>query len=60
MARAKRGATLHATVVVDDGDMGGEVRLLIEGRTFIVSGRLRTGLRDLADRVDHDKAFWSR
>lgn len=60
MARKKSGGTFQATVIVDDSDMGGEVRMLIEGRTFIISGGLRKGLRDLADTSAHDAAFWSK
>lgn len=58
---AKRdGGTFQATVVVDGSDIGGEVRLLVGGRTYVVSGSLKRGLRDLADAAAHDKAFWGK
>lgn len=41
-------AFMSASVAVDPASIGGEVRLLIEGHTFIVHGRLAKGLRALA------------
>ncbi len=41
-----------ATVIVDDKDIGGEVRLLVEGRTFILRGGVVRGLRDLEKCAD--------
>lgn len=41
-------AWMSANIAVDPASIGGEVRLIVEGRTFIVSGRLAKGLRSLA------------
>lgn len=40
------GGSFEATVIVDWGRRG-EVRLLVEGKTFVVRGRLADGLRSL-------------
>lgn len=54
MARDAKG-TFSAVVIVDPKDMGGEVRLLVEGRTFIVSQRLKKGLRAMAAEISDAK-----
>lgn len=50
MARDAKG-TFSATVVVDSKTIGGDVTLLIEGRTFVVSGALKRGLRAMASEI---------
>lgn len=41
-------ATYSATVIVDPPHLGGDVTLIINGRTFIVRGALKRGLKSLA------------
>jgi len=50
MARDAQG-TFNAVVIVDPKSIGGEVRILIEGRTFVVSDRLKRGLRAMAAEI---------
>lgn len=47
--------TFSALVIVDPKDLGGEVRMLINGRVFIVSGRLKRGLRAMAAEINETK-----
>lgn len=48
------GGTFTATVIVDRGSRG-EVRMLIDGRTFIVHGSLANGMRSLASGTIDDE-----
>jgi len=58
--RRDPGGTLSATIIVDPPDIGGEVRMIVEGRTFVLRGGVVQGLRKVcADRA-HDAAFWSK
>lgn len=54
MATKKKdiGATFSAVVIVDPPSMGGEVRMLIDGHTFVLRGRVVRGLRNMAHERD--------
>jgi hypothetical protein len=44
--------TFSATIIVSPKDQGGDVTILVEGRTFVVSpSRLRQGLRAMAAEI---------
>lgn len=61
MPRDAKG-TFTATVIIDSKDIGGDVTLMIEGRTFIVNGNLKRGLRAMASEIadGKDEASYGR
>lgn len=50
MTDKNAGGTFDAVVVIDPKDIGGEIRLLVDGCRFVVTGRLARGLREMATR----------
>lgn len=52
--KPKYGGTLSAVVIVDPADLGGEVRMLIDGNTFVLRGGIVRGLRELTLRRSHE------
>jgi hypothetical protein len=47
--------TFVATIIVDSKAIGGDVTILVEGRTYRVSGRLKRGLRAMAAEIADGK-----
>lgn len=50
MPRDAQG-TFAATIIVSPKNQGGDVTIVVEGRTFVVSSRLKAGLRAMAAEI---------
>lgn len=49
------GGTARAVIIADPKDAGGEVRIVINGSTYMVRGALKRGLREAVELEESKK-----